>query len=96
MKLNKNALLIFAKYPEPGKVKTRMYPHLSYGESAELYRAMVEDLFYSLGSDEQNGEYDTIICYAPKGKRAAFKTWFNKPAAAPALLEQKGIDLGEK
>ena len=88
-----NALLIIVKYPQAAKVKTRMYPQLSYEESAELYRAIVEDLLYSLRPAQGNSDYDIIICFAPSAPGAAFEEWLNDPALYHA---QKGKDLGEK
>ena len=38
-----NQLLVFVKYPRPGKVKTRLCPPLSPEEASELYRAMMLD-----------------------------------------------------
>jgi rSAM/selenodomain-associated transferase 1 len=35
-------LLVFAKAPVPGQVKTRMQPHLSPQQSAQLHRQLVE------------------------------------------------------
>lgn len=36
-------LIVFAKYPRPGKVKTRLVPPLSFDEAAELYTAFLCD-----------------------------------------------------
>lgn len=38
------ALVVFAKEPVPGRVKTRMCPPLALEEAAELYRCMLEDV----------------------------------------------------
>lgn len=38
-----SALLVFAKYPEPGRVKTRLTPALTPDEAATLYRAFLLD-----------------------------------------------------
>ena len=40
----KRALAIFAKTPLPGRVKTRLSPHLSPDQAAELYRCMLLDI----------------------------------------------------
>ena len=40
----KKALLIFAKCPIPGKVKTRLIPPLSPEQAADLYRCMLSDV----------------------------------------------------
>jgi rSAM/selenodomain-associated transferase 1 len=38
-----NAIVIFMKNPQPGRVKTRLTPWLSPEEAAELYRAFIQD-----------------------------------------------------
>jgi rSAM/selenodomain-associated transferase 1 len=38
-----DALLVFAKVPRPGAVKTRLTPVLTPGEAARLYRAFLKD-----------------------------------------------------
>ncbi|MES3628965.1 MAG: TIGR04282 family arsenosugar biosynthesis glycosyltransferase [Longimonas sp.] len=40
----RNALLVFAKWPRPGRVKTRLTPVLTDEEAAALYRAFLLDL----------------------------------------------------
>ncbi len=37
------ALIVFAKLPEPGAVKTRLTPHLTESEAARLYDAFLRD-----------------------------------------------------
>lgn len=44
MRLNGDVLVIMAKYPEPGRVKTRLARELGTIEACELYRAFVLDL----------------------------------------------------
>ncbi|MCE2502527.1 MAG: TIGR04282 family arsenosugar biosynthesis glycosyltransferase [Chlorobi bacterium] len=41
--VHENSLLVFAKYPRPGKVKTRLTPPLSFEEGADLYSAFLCD-----------------------------------------------------
>ena len=45
-----NRLLVFAKAPVPGQVKTRMQPHLSTAQSAQLHRRLVEHCLHSCSS----------------------------------------------
>lgn len=40
--LNKNRLIIFTKYPTPGRAKTRLIPALGEKKAAELHRSMAE------------------------------------------------------
>ncbi len=43
-------LIVFTRYPEPGKVKTRMIPALGRVGAAELHRAMTEHTVATVGS----------------------------------------------
>lgn len=87
---NENALLIFAKEPVAGKVKTRMHPDLSLEEAAKLYDCMLNDLYNKL-HDLKNT--DVIIYFAPIGSREYFQklNYSNK-----LLMPQSKGDLGEK
>lgn len=40
---HRSRLLIFAKYPQPGNVKTRLVPPFTFEEAAALYRAFLLD-----------------------------------------------------
>ena len=85
-----NALLIFAKYPDPGKVKTRMQPQVSAQDAADLYRAMVEDLYISF---DHSGDFNTIVYFTPESKRSAFKNWLG---SGVSLKNQCDGNLGDK
>lgn len=88
--MKKKALLIFAKEPVPGRVKTRLTPFLSAEAAARLYRCMLTDtitkattftgvqpfLFYAGGPDAQS--------------------FFNGVAEGMMVLPQEGMDLGQR
>ena len=88
-----NVLLIFVKFPEPGKVKTRLCRHFSPEESAELYKAMVEDLYAKLVKNDGSENYDLHVYFSPIDKLSAFADWLGSSAS---LYAQEGEDLGEK
>lgn len=48
MSKNKAALVVVAKRPIAGKVKTRLYPYLLFKQAAELYACMLEDTLDNL------------------------------------------------
>ena len=60
--------ILFVKEPQPGRVKTRLQPHLSADEAAELYRAFVLDSAETL---ERSVAESKVIAYAPVGAEAA-------------------------
>jgi rSAM/selenodomain-associated transferase 1 len=81
-------LVIFAKYPEPGSVKTRLSPGLTPAQAAHLHRAMTEDV---VSLHAGNPAHDTIVCFTPEGSGDKFKSWLGERAR---LLPQEGDDLG--
>ena len=85
-----NALVIMAKAPLPGAVKTRLVPPLSPEEAADLYRALLLDLLESLGSFRGA---DLFIAFTP----AEAAPLFNDMAPLGFVsFPQRGEDLGEK
>jgi rSAM/selenodomain-associated transferase 1 len=86
----KKALILFAKRPVPGRVKTRLTPPLTAGEAAELYRCMLEDI---LAKTAGLAGVDRHIFYEPDPEAAAYFARLARPIpAAP----QRGVDLGER
>lgn len=67
---NKSVLVIFAKYPETGKVKTRLGKSIGYENSMLVYKTMLKDtiLKFSIRIN-----YDMALCYTPKDKKNYFK-----------------------
>lgn len=82
-----NALVMFVKMPEAGRVKTRLQPELSPEQSLTLYTAMVEDLVRRLSE----GPWDLWIWFAPPEAEVALRGWLG---AALRYAPQSGGDLG--
>lgn len=70
----KQELLIFAKYPEPGRVKTRLARTVGPVEAARLYRGMVETVVKK--TTPVNGEYHQTMYFDPPERVREFKQWF--------------------
>ncbi len=64
------ALLVFAKAPVPGTVKTRLCPPLTPRSAALLYRAMLRDTTRTAGASG----CDTFFCYSPRGSKTLLRT----------------------
>lgn len=88
--LLKNELLIFAKYPEPGRVKMRLARTLGEVEAALRYRGMVETVMQKTRT--QNGEYHRTLCFDPPHRKDDFRKWF----PALELRPQSDGDLGKR
>ena len=86
----KKALLIFAKRPVPGMVKTRLVPAISPEQAADLYRCMLGDIMAKVQS---NPRFDSYLFYLETNGACDY---FGIYAPGITLLPQKGKDLGEK
>ena len=62
--MQKNALIIMTKAPEPGEVKTRLVPPLTFLEAADLARALLVD---QLKSVAQFVRAELFIAFTPEG-----------------------------
>jgi hypothetical protein len=88
---SKQALIVMAKAPVPGKVKTRLCPPLSPEIAAELYRWFLIDIFQRVASLQ---EIIKVIAYAPVGTEVLFRDLL--PPGKFLLIPQRGQDLGER
>ncbi|MFN0119118.1 MAG: TIGR04282 family arsenosugar biosynthesis glycosyltransferase [Blastocatellia bacterium] len=100
----KDALVVMAKAPVAGTVKTRLIPALGAGLATELYVAFLNDTFATLQSvreeledaaDEADADYtlSLILCYTPAGAGEAFE---NVEREGSLLIAQRGENLGER
>jgi len=82
-------LVMFVKYPEKGKVKTRLSQYWDEDMVVRLYRAFVYDLLASLSE----GDYGFRIAYHPRERGKDFANEFGDTFS---YLPQTGTGLGEK
>lgn len=82
-------VLLFVRYPEKGRVKTRLETHLDQDKILILYRHFVEDILATL---EKSG-YPITICYLPIEKKTQMRAWLGP---ASAYQPQTGEDLGKR
>lgn len=83
-------LLIFAKYPEAGRVKSRLARTIGALPAALAYKSMVEIVVKS--TKPHNGEYTQVLYYDPPESREKFQSWLQISDQRP----QSGGDLGER
>ncbi len=86
-----NKLIIFAKYPEPGKVKTRLAKDLGDIEAARIYSFITQRIIERT-LDPDN--YNTIIFYDPADKEREIKQWIDIEDIR--YLPQLGSTLGDR
>jgi uncharacterized protein len=90
----KEALILMAKAPLEGEVKTRLIGELSPAEVTELYINFLRDTFALM--EEVQDERETIslaLCYTPAGEEEAFEIVEREGSL---MLAQRGEDLGER
>jgi len=88
----RGALVLFAKDPVPGKVKTRLEPFLDTATVLDLYRAFLADSLQKICSVEG---VDRFVEVAPAPRSGYFSSWEGDPRLS-RIGPQEGRDLGER
>lgn len=83
------AVLLFVRYPEKGRVKTRLETHLSKDRILSLYQCFVEDIRETL----KKSGYSVFICFLPENKDVQMQAWLGP---ASVYVPQTGEDLGQR
>lgn len=83
-------LIIFAKEPVPGQVKTRLCPPLSPQEAARLYRCFLEDV---LAEMQTLSGITLALAYTPQ---SAFRFFAVRIPPGGRLMAQADAGLGER
>ncbi|MCG8430622.1 MAG: glycosyltransferase, partial [Candidatus Omnitrophica bacterium] len=83
-------LVVFAREPRPGKVKTRLLPLFSADECARLYRAFVRD---TLRICRRADCERRVIAYEAGGGSPGF---LRRAACKLIFVRQRGGDLGRR
>ena len=86
----KSLLVVVAKAPVPGKVKTRLIPHLTPEQAADLYRCFLQDRIGAILTMKQP---ELAIAYTPSDARDAFVPLGGNGLR---LFPQEGKNLGER
>lgn len=95
-----NALIIFLKYPEPGKVKTRLAKALGYEKACAVYKSLAENVIKNIFT-KNPGTYDVHIFFTPADRETEIKEWL-KPfihgnrGVKTQFSPQEGRNLGER
>lgn len=99
-----NLLIIFAKYPESGSVKTRLGKGIGYQEAARLYETLLRELIEGVtpcSAEKENcndigghnSGYDLNLFVDDRHSLDAYRL---KLGSHLIYVHQKGSDLGEK
>ncbi|MBM9520754.1 TIGR04282 family arsenosugar biosynthesis glycosyltransferase [Desulforhopalus vacuolatus] len=85
----KDLLIIFIKYPEPGRVKTRLGRQIGYEQAALFYEELVKQQIRDLDGNS----YD-LACYVDDSH--PLDQYRSKFGSDLNFFMQKGKDLGER
>lgn len=88
--MNGNLFGIFIKYPEPGRVKTRLAKDVGEERAAEIYKQLVEKAVFN--TRPSGNEYSRVIFYDPPDRRKDFERWF----PGERFIQQRGSDIGHR
>jgi uncharacterized protein len=85
-------LLVFARLPEPGRVKTRLAAELGPERALAVYEAMLRDLIASIGPSTPDTEIEFLWPPTPGANGAALRRAF----AQHTVAIQTGATLGDR
>ncbi|NIO07734.1 MAG: DUF2064 domain-containing protein [Deltaproteobacteria bacterium] len=83
------ALVVMAKPPIPGEVKTRLCPPFSFAEAAEFYECLLQD---TVGKLEGFASAELWIAYTSEGEDY-FQSVYRQRVK---MIPQRGVDLGQR
>lgn len=87
---HRRSLVIFARVPEAGKVKTRIAAELGDEDALSAYRRLAELV---IGAVQQAGTYSVTVSYTPDGGGRTMGEWLGPSVG---LRPQGGGDLGTR
>lgn len=95
-----NILIVFLKYPEPGKVKTRLAKVIGSEKACEAYIQLAGGVIKNVFSKKPR-LYDIYIFFTPADKGSEMKDWLkhmvnNDLGSGVHCMPQEGNDLGER
>jgi len=90
MRKTNHAILYFVKYPQPGKVKTRLAKTIGDQEATRLYKQLAEQSFLVL---RDCPGADLIVVFDPPEDHVKVHHWLS---GADRYIPQEGSGLGER
>ena len=88
---SRNALVVFLKYPEENRVKTRLAATIGAERACGFYRESAKFVADSVRGSEN---WETLFFYAPEGKRKETVEWLGGDGSL--FFAQGGESLGER
>jgi rSAM/selenodomain-associated transferase 1 len=91
MPLSRLAIIVMAKYPSPGKVKTRLMGALTAQQAADVHALFLRHVCSRLA---RLNPAELVVCFDPAEKRDAMRSVIDLPHVT--FLEQCAGDLGAR
>jgi rSAM/selenodomain-associated transferase 1 len=86
----KNCVILFVKFPDKGKVKTRLSQFIGEKLTLDLYKTFVADILDKL---DQRHNYNIKIAFYPHNSKRKIIPWLGKQYS---YIPQRGKSLGER
>ena len=91
--MSRGVLIVFARRPEPGRVKTRLTPPLAPEQAAALYAAMLDDALEASAAFARRFALDAVLAVTPPEACAELA---RRCPPAFRVVAQRGPDLGAR
>ena len=91
--MSRGWLIVFAKAPRPGLVKTRMSPPLSLDQATGLYEAMLADVLQASARFAAEFDLEPVLAFHPPD---AVGEMLGRAPSVFRLQIQKGLGLAER
>ena len=91
--MSRGWLIVFAKAPRAGLVKTRLSPPLTLEQAALLYDAMLADVLEATQDDAQRLGLESVLSFYPQD---AVAEMLKRAPAGMRLHHQRGDDLADR
>lgn len=93
-----SVLVVFARAPELGRVKTRLAAAIGPEAALACYRALGASVVSAVGATHARGSWATVVAHTPADAAGAMAVWLERDPAAPSLAyrAQADGDLGAR
>jgi rSAM/selenodomain-associated transferase 1 len=91
--VSRGALIVFARRPEPGRVKTRLCPPFSFEQACEFYRALLADVLEASAEMAASNGLDAVLAVTPASTCAELA---RRCPLSFRVIAQRGDDLGAR
>jgi rSAM/selenodomain-associated transferase 1 len=93
MPLSRVAVVLMTKYPEPGRVKTRLTPELTFEQAAAVHAAFLRHLVARVA---RLNAAELVVCFDPADRSADMRAFFEPAPVGLTLIPQVAGDLGDR